>query len=242
MLEIWAWNVPVREHQSSAGRACDVLVREHQASESQCESGPTVSRVVSLSLFGEKSQEASLTAPEGAGGSTLLPFEERCDSSVDLREWRPADRTGGRVVTTGPSRSVGSLTCSTGSDAAGCTWVSVREDGAGPADPVGVFKSGSWVGGNIGFTRECSLPLGLLEKGDEVFNLHDPSLMGKRIERPLLSIGEHRIEPCQRSRCFRVGLPTLQTDRHIMAGKKCFKVGIPTTQSDRHHLVRERKG
>ena len=142
-----ACNVPVREHQASAVRACNVpsgntrprqfgLVMspsgntrprqfgpvmsrpEHQASGSRCESGPTVSRAVSPSLFGEKPPEAALTAPKGSGGPKLLLLDERCDSSVDLREWRPADQAGGRGVTTGPSRSVGSSTCSTGSDAA----------------------------------------------------------------------------------------------------------------------------
>ena len=63
----------------------------------------------------------------------------------------------------------------------------MREDGAGPADPVGVFMSGTRVGGNISPTREGSFPLGLLEKGDEVASLVDSSLMGKRIERLILS-------------------------------------------------------
>ena len=49
--------------------------------------------------------------------------------------------------------------------------------------------SGARVGGNINPTREGTFPLGLLEKGDEVANLDDSSLMGKRIERPLLSRG-----------------------------------------------------
>ena len=63
----------------------------------------------------------------------------------------------------------------------------MREDKAGLADPVGVFMSGARVGGNIGPTRGGSFPLALLEKGNEVANLDDSSLMGKRIERPLLS-------------------------------------------------------
>ena len=46
--------------------------------------------------------------------------------------------------------------------------------------------SGGW---QITPTRECSFPLGVLEKGDEVANLVDSSFMGKRIERPLLSRG-----------------------------------------------------
>ena len=65
----------------------------------------------------------------------------------------------------------------------------MREDGAGPADHVGVFMSGAWVGGNIGPTRGGFFPLALLEKGNEVTDLGDSSLMGKRIERPLLSRG-----------------------------------------------------
>ena len=50
-----------------------------------------------------------------------------------------------------------------------------REDGAGPADPVGVFMSGAGVGGNIYPTREGSFALVLLEKGNEVANLDDSS-------------------------------------------------------------------
>ena len=45
------------------------------------------------------------------------------------------------------------------------------------------------MGGNISPTRECSFPLGLLEKGDEVANLVDSYLMGKRTKLPLLSRG-----------------------------------------------------
>ena len=65
----------------------------------------------------------------------------------------------------------------------------MREDKAGLADPVGDFMSEARVVGNIGPTREGSCPLVLLEKGNEVANLDDSSLMGKRIERPLLSRG-----------------------------------------------------
>ena len=65
----------------------------------------------------------------------------------------------------------------------------MRDDGAGLVARIDVFKSGARVGGNIGPTRGGSSPLALLEKGDEVANLDDSSLMGKRIERPLLSRG-----------------------------------------------------
>ena len=98
-----------------------------------------------------------------------------------------SNRAGGRGVTTGPSRIVGSSSCSAGIDAARCTWVSVHEGEAGPADPVGVFRSGARVGGNKSPTREGSFPLGLSERGDEVADLVDSSLMG--VERPLLSPG-----------------------------------------------------
>ena len=63
-------------------------------------------------------QKLLLTAPEGAGGSKLLLLDKRCDSAVDLREWRLAEQAGGRDVSTGQSRSVGSSTYSTGSNAA----------------------------------------------------------------------------------------------------------------------------
>ena len=53
--------------------ACNVPVREHQASGSRCGPGPTVTRAVSPSFFGDKPQEAGLTSPEGAGGSKPLP-------------------------------------------------------------------------------------------------------------------------------------------------------------------------
>ena len=44
--------------------------------------------------------------------------------------------------------------------------------------------------GNISPIREGSFPLALFEKGDEVAYLDDSSLIGKRIERPLLSRGK----------------------------------------------------
>ena len=47
--------------------------------------------------------------------------------------------------------------------------------------------SGARVGGNLGPTRGGSFPLALLEKGNEVANLDDFSMMGKRMERPLLA-------------------------------------------------------
>ena len=55
----------------------------------------------------------------------------------------------------------------------------MREDKAGLADPAGVFMIGARVGGNIGPTRGGSFLSALFEKGNEVANLDDSSLMGK---------------------------------------------------------------
>ena len=49
--------------------------------------------------------------------------------------------------------------------------------------------NGARVGGNMSPTRGVSFPLTLLEKGNEVANLDDSFLMGKRIKRPLPSRG-----------------------------------------------------
>ena len=65
----------------------------------------------------------------------------------------------------------------------------MREDGSGLVAPVCVFESGERVGGQVGPTRGGSVPSALLKEGNEVANLDDSSLMGKRIERPLLSRG-----------------------------------------------------
>ena len=54
-------------------------------------------------------------------------------------------------------------------------------------DHVGVFESGARASGNKFLGRGGSIPLALLEEGDEVAKLVRSSLMGRRIERPLLS-------------------------------------------------------
>ena len=69
----------------------------------------------------------------------------------------------------------------------------MRDDKAGLIDSVGVFMSGIRVGGNIGRTRGGYFPLALLEKGNEVANLDDSSVMGKRMERPLQSRASPKI-------------------------------------------------
>ena len=71
------WTVPIpREQCLEFGPAMSpsrtTRPRDHDAS-----SDPTVSRVVSPSLVGEKWQETALTAPDGAGGSKLLLLDER---------------------------------------------------------------------------------------------------------------------------------------------------------------------
>ena len=57
-------------------------------------------------------------------------------------------------------------------------------------DPVGVFESGARASRNKFLARGGSFPLALLEERDEVAKLVGSSLMGKRIERPLLSRGD----------------------------------------------------
>ena len=52
-----------------------------------------------------------------------------------------------------------------------------------------VFKSGARAGGNIFLARGDLFPLALFEEGNEVAKLVDSSLMGKRVERPILSRG-----------------------------------------------------
>ena len=95
------------------------------------------------------------------------------------------------------------------------------KDEAGPVDPVGVFWSGARLGGNNVFPRGGSVPLGLLEKGDEVANLVDSSFMEKTKTKQSARCyrEKHRFEPRKISRCFSVGLPTPQTDRHLVVRK-----------------------
>ena len=77
------------------------------------------------------------------------------------------------------------------------------------------------MSGNISPTREGSLPLGLLEKGDEVANLDDSSMMGKRMERPLLSQVNTRSSLTEDLGVLVLAFPHLKPDRHLMTGTKC---------------------
>ena len=74
VLRIWVCNVPAWAHQSSVLWAFSVFFWERPTSGAQRESETTVVRVAAVSLFGVKSQETALTAPEGAGGSELSCF------------------------------------------------------------------------------------------------------------------------------------------------------------------------
>ena len=60
----------------------------------------------------------------------------------------------------------------------------MREDQTGPADRVDDFRNGTRVGGDKAPTGESFLPVDLLGKEDEVANLVDSCLTGKRAERP----------------------------------------------------------
>ena len=90
------------------------------------------------------------------------------------------------------------------------------KDEAGPADPLGVFWSGARAGGNNGFTRGGSFPLGLLENADEGPNIVDSSLVENESRAPAAILRKHRIETRKISRFFSVGLPTSQTARHLV--------------------------
>ena len=115
----------------------------------------------------------------------------------------------------------------------------MREDGAGPVDPVGVFMSGARVGGNIRPNREGSFPLGLLEKGDEVANLDDSSLMGKRTERPLLSRGNTGSSLAKDLSAFVLTFPHLKPTATSWSGGGVLEMAFPhvkptaTTWSER---------
>ena len=76
VLEIWACNVPVREHQASAVQACNVPFRDHKASAVlSCNvpvrehQGSAVRACnVPVAHLAKNRQKLLLTAPEGAGG------------------------------------------------------------------------------------------------------------------------------------------------------------------------------
>ena len=99
--------------------------------------------------------------------------------------------------------------------------------------------SGARVGGNINPTREGSLPLGLWEKGDEVANLDDPSLMGKGKEPPLLSRGNTGSSLAKDLGVLVLSFPHLKPTATSWPGRSFFELAFPhlkptaTTWSER---------
>ena len=91
----------------------------------------------------------------------------------------------------------------------------MREDERGPTDPVDDFENGALVAGNKGSTGEGLRPVDVVRKGDEVV---DSSLIGKRVERPLVLRGNAEAS-FRDIEGFGVCLPAPQTDRHLMAGR-----------------------
>ena len=87
------------------------------------------------------------------------------------------------------------------------------------------------MGGNKSPTREGSFPLALLEKGQEVANLNDSSLMGKRIERPLLSRGNTGSSLAKDLGVFVLALPHLKPTATSWSARSVFRVGLPTPQT-----------
>ena len=107
---------------------------------------------------------------------------------------------------------------------------------------MGIFWSGARGSGNNGFTRGGSFPLCLLEKGDEVANLVDSSLMEKRTERPLLSRANTGSGLANDLGVLVLAFPHLKSIATSWSEKSVSRVDRPTPQIDRHRLVRERGG
>ena len=83
------------------------------------------------------------------------------------------------------------------------------------------------MGGNKSPTREGSFPLALLEKGQEVANLNDSSLMGKRIERPLLSRGNTGSSLAKDLGVLVLAFPPLKPTATSWPGKSVLELAFP---------------
>ena len=122
------------------------------------------------------------------------------------------------------------------------------EDAAWPLDPISVFMIGARVGGNISPTREGSFLLGLLSKWDEVANLDDSSLMGKRIERPLLSQRNTGSSLAKDLGVLVLAFPHLKPTTSSWPGRPVLQLAFPhlkptaTTWSDREEGEQVRLG
>ena len=112
---------------------------------------------------------------------------------------------------------------------------------AGPVDAVDVVWSGVRVGGNKGFSRGGSFPSGLLEKGDEVANLVDSSLMKKTTERPLQSRANTGSSLAKDVGVLLLAFPHLKPTATSWS-ENVLRVGCPTPQTDRHRPVRKKGG
>ena len=95
----------------------------------------------------------------------------------------------------------------------------MREDERGPADPVDDFWNGARVGGTKVFTAEDFLPEYLMGKGDEVAKSCRLLLDRKKDGAATVIARKRRVELLPRSRGCGFGLPTPQTDLHLMAGR-----------------------
>ena len=84
----------------------------------------------------------------------------------------------------------------------------MRQDETWVVDPVDAFKSKARVGGNKLPTGEGFLPVDLLGKGDDVANLVDSCLTGRRVATALRKKRQVDLHP--RYRGLGVGLPHLK--------------------------------
>lgn len=92
----------------------------------------------------------------------------------------------------------------------------MHEDLGMSADLFGVFENRAREAGKINPTCVGFFPVGLLRKEDEGANLVNSPLMGKIIERPLLS--RHRASP-KTSMFSCPPFHTPQANRHQMVGR-----------------------
>ena len=91
--------------------------------------------------------------------------------------------------------------------------------------------SGVRVGGNVGPTRGGSFPLALLENGNEVANLDDSSLMGKRTERSLLSRRNTGSSLVIDQGFFVLAFPHLEPTATSWPGKSVLELAFPHIKS-----------
>ena len=143
-----------------------------------------------------------------------------CDFFITSRACRALDLTGDRGVTAGSSGSIEFFLFPRSRRNTAHTSGSVFGDERGPADPTDNFENWSRVGGKTQSHRRGLLLCSPLENVDKVANLVDSSLIGTRVECPLLLRRRTESSANKHLRGSGVGLYALQNDRRRMDGRK----------------------